>query len=106
MPLLEAIQEQATMTERLLAAALRIKKTLEQQLVTGQTEISTYTLRPEQIGVYADCVDYLIDASQREKTSPPMGRIILPPRTGKTIIAGQLAPTAGLIPTFIVGRRR
>lgn len=98
---IEMLQEHATMADRMVAAAKRIQSTLEAK---GNISTSARTLRPEQMNVYADCAGYLVEAATRavDGSGPPMGRIILPPRTGKTVIAGQISAGAGLITTFIV----
>ncbi len=102
MPLLEELSQTATTAERLLQAAERINATLRGD--TG-VELSRYALRPEQVGVYADFASYITDVASRNPSKeyePPMGRIILPPRTGKTVIAGQIIAGCRLMSTFIV----
>lgn len=64
-------------------------------------------LRDEQVRVFADFATYLTDVATRPPSDrrPPFCRIILPPRTGKTVIAGHIIDRAGLIATFIVPTR-
>ena len=105
MALLEAISQTETMAERLLAAARRIEGTVED---AGAVEGSTFTLQPEQVGVYADFARYIADVAMRHDdrdSALPKGRIILPPRTGKTGVAGQIAIGAGLVTTFMVPKK-
>lgn len=93
---IEPIREQGTMVDRLMEAARRITET---------PSPSGEGLRPEQAGVYADMAEYLTDAATRPERGDghvPMARIILPPRTGKTVIACKIAEGAGLTTTFIV----
>jgi len=61
-------------------------------------------LRRHQIPAFSSFRDYLLDlATSPETTSlPPYCRIILPPRTGKTVVAGRIIAWAGLCSTFVV----
>lgn len=90
------------MADRLLRAVIRIQHTAD----GSHLEHSTRVLRPEQIGVYEDFARYLTDVAARGAegtlTLPPMGRVILPPRTGKTVLAGAFIAGAGLNATVIV----
>jgi superfamily II DNA or RNA helicase len=59
--------------------------------------------RPDQNNVFNDLVEYVADASERPAVDAlPMGRIILPSRTGKTVIAGKFIGESGLTATFLV----
>lgn len=60
--------------------------------------------RPEQTRVLADFDRFLVDAASR--TSPgAYARIMLPPRTGKTVIAGHIVARTGLHTAFVVPTR-
>jgi superfamily II DNA or RNA helicase len=60
--------------------------------------------RPEQERVLVDFDRFLIDSASR---TPPggSGRIVLPPRTGKTVIAGHILARTGLLAAFVVPTR-
>jgi superfamily II DNA or RNA helicase len=62
------------------------------------------TLRPEQAAVFRDAADYLLDVATRpdDSAAMPFGRIVLPPRTGKTVIAAHLIGRSGLSAAVIV----
>lgn len=64
-------------------------------------------LRSEQVRVFADFATYLTDVATRPPSDrrPAFCRILLPPRTGKTVIAGHIIDRAGLMATFIVPTR-
>ena len=89
------------MPQRILRGAERIH-----QAVTDGT-ISTVQLRQEQRNVYADVTEFLTDVATCSPTEAVFrkGRIILPPRTGKTIIAGEIIIGSGLTSVFVVPTR-
>jgi superfamily II DNA or RNA helicase len=62
-----------------------------------------YALRPDQVSVFQDTIEFLADAAERQASDElPMGRIILPSRTGKTVVAGKCLAACGLTAAFIV----
>ncbi|HEX7599975.1 MAG TPA: DEAD/DEAH box helicase family protein, partial [Polyangiaceae bacterium] len=65
---------------------------------------SGYLLRDDQTRVFRDFASFLMDVATRPATAAEdaFGRIILPPRTGKTVIAGHIIARTGLRSTFIV----
>jgi len=70
----------------------------------ARIERSTRELRGEQCSVYADFIAYLADITTRDENEhvTPMCRIIQPPRTGKTVIAGHIIAGTGLNSIFLV----
>jgi len=64
-------------------------------------------LRADQARVFADFATYLTDVATRPPAEQraPFCRIILPPRTGKTVVAGHIIDRAELAATFIVPTR-
>ena len=100
---LEYVDRDCNMRERIRRAAKRVV-----QIEDGKVDGSTLELRAKQIGVYADFAEFLSDAADDPtgfKNGVPTGRIILPPRTGKTVLAGQIVAGAGMMTTFIVPTR-
>lgn len=96
---LELVEPSHTMADRLRFAADRVVRITE----TGEAVGSTRSLRTEQVGVYTDFANYLIDVAGRPAaTDLPMGRLIMPPRTGKTVVAGHCIANAALTAAFIV----
>lgn len=76
----------------------------------GQPRESAATasaLRADQARVFADFAAYLTEVSTRPPAEQraPFCRIILPPRTGKTVVAGHIIDRAALAATFIVPTR-
>ncbi|HEX4420119.1 MAG TPA: DEAD/DEAH box helicase family protein, partial [Kofleriaceae bacterium] len=76
----------------------------------GQVRESAATasaLRVDQARVFADFATYLTDVATRPPAEQraPFCRIILPPRTGKTVVAGHIIDRAELTATFIVPTR-
>lgn len=76
----------------------------------GQVRESAATasaLRADQARVFADFATYLTDVATRPlaEQRAPFCRIILPPRTGKTVVAGHIIDRAELAATFIVPTR-
>ena len=64
-----------------------------------------YELRPDQIDVFRDLAAYVQDAANRtvaDEDVPPMGRIIIPSRIGKTVIAGRYLDESRMTATFVV----
>ncbi|TAL19345.1 hypothetical protein EPN90_03830 [Patescibacteria group bacterium] len=84
---------------KLIAAASRLRH--------SEQSVSQDSLWPEQRGVYADAIEYFEDvaAGSDLEENLPFGRIILPPRTGKTVIASRLIGGTGLPSLFIVPTR-
>ena len=66
-----------------------------------------YKLRNDQFPVLQKFAAYLLDIATRPdpQVSSPCCRIILPPRTGKTIIAGHIIALTGLPSTIVVPTR-
>lgn len=96
--LLERKAADSSIADRLLFAASRLGK----ESALG----SPYTPRPEQSRVLDDFAEFLLDVATRPADrGSPFGRIILPPRTGKTVIAGHIIARAGLTTTFVVPTR-
>jgi RNA polymerase sigma factor (sigma-70 family) len=89
-------------TGDLLAAAERIVQTddLSQQLTSD-------TLRPEQRSVVANFENYLLDIVTRPSPASEayFARIVLPPRTGKTVVAAHLIALTRLHAVFVVPTR-
>lgn len=101
--LLEENEGALPMEERILRGASRMTDMLE-----GSDCPYPERLRKDQGNVFLDFSAYL----QEIATSPAaitaqqlMGRIILPPRTGKTVVAAHLISTTRLTATFIVPKR-
>lgn len=90
----------ATIAERLLRAA----ESLNRSGSTGRIDSSTRELRTEQVSVYVDFVEYLTEIATRPESERirPMCRIIQPPRTGKTVIAGHIIGGTKLNAVFLV----
>jgi superfamily II DNA or RNA helicase len=89
------------MPVRLREAAARAALTVGR---IGQ-DSSPYVLRPDQENVFRDLTMYLADAAERPAAKddvPLMGRIIIPSRIGKTVVAGKFIASSGLLSTFIV----
>ena len=84
--------------DRILAAAGRVLDKKPPVVPSGMG------LRPDQLPVVRSFATYLADLA----TSPSNGRrspycrIVLPPRTGKTVIAGYIIGQTGLTTTFVV----
>lgn len=92
---------------------------LTQQLIQGAERLLTaeaspeycnktsYELRTDQLPVFQDFAIYLQDIVTRPEVEmrPPYCRIILPPRTGKTVIAGHIIAMTGLSATVVVPTR-
>jgi len=88
------------MAERIARAAARIEAGAGGEV---DTPPSGYRLRPDQARVFHDFAAFLLDlATDPSAARSSFGRIILPPRTGKTVIAGHLIARTGLRATFIV----
>jgi hypothetical protein len=97
---LEADEAQLSMEARLVHGASRIDRSAESS--PGQSD-----LREEQIRVFADFAAYLTDIATCPPSArrPPLCRIIQPPRTGKTVVAGHIIDRTRLTATFIVPTR-
>lgn len=90
------------MEARLVHAATRLDTRVGPENAPGAVQ-----LRSEQARVFADFATYLTDIATRPACGPvrPFCRIIQPPRTGKTVVAGHIIDRAGLTATFIVPTR-
>jgi hypothetical protein len=93
---LESGRSDRTMVERLLAASQRI---LDTEASTGSDMLRWY-----QIPAHDNFGRYLMDlATCPENDSvTPFCRIVLPPRTGKTVIAASIVQLTGLCSVFVV----
>lgn len=84
----------------------RLKSGIERAraaMARGAGNDDAYALRPDQISVFQDMIEFLADAAERQASDElAMGRIILPSRTGKTVVAGKCLAACGLTATFIV----
>lgn len=89
-----------TMETRLALGASRICHARESAAIAS-------ALRADQDRVFADFATYLTDVATRPPAEQraPFCRIILPPRTGKTVVAGHIIDRAELAATFIVPTR-
>lgn len=91
--------------ERLLRAVARVLDQPSGQRV-GERGEPAWALRPDQSRVFDDFATFLVDAATRPAGSPePFGRIVLPPRTGKTVIAAEVIHRTGLHTAFLVPTR-
>lgn len=102
---LEFEERELGMTQRLLRAAERIRQS---QIAVGKIDGHAHTLRGDQIGVFASFVEYIVEvtgASPDAVALLVMARIILPPRTGKTVLAAAAIAGTGLMCTFIVPKK-
>lgn len=97
--MLEFAERACLMGTRLIRAAERMS------LANGPAVAdSRHVLRREQMGVFLDFAAFLrhaADPAKRQERAPT-GRIVLPPRTGKTVIAGQIIAASGMMTVFIV----
>lgn len=91
--------------QRLLEADslhLPMRERLERALKRARASAGGIELIHVQSDVLSDAVEYLEDVLEREEDALPMARIILPPRTGKTVIAAKLVELTGLTAVFCV----
>lgn len=90
-----------SMLERLKAGAKRLASSHDDGRFATTSKV---TLRTEQTNVFTDAAAFLREASEFSDDADgcPYGRIILPPRTGKTVIAGFLVRDAQLHSLVIV----
>jgi hypothetical protein len=86
------------MEDRLLASAQRMLYEQPSQRVQNGC------LRTHQIPAFSGFADYLLDlaTSPDPAATSPYCRIILPPRTGKTVVASRIIDLTGLCSTFVV----
>jgi superfamily II DNA or RNA helicase len=63
-------------------------------------QVSNITLRRDQETVFVDANDFIKES--KEASKPTFGRIIMPPRTGKTVIAGEIIASTGAHTTYLV----
>ena len=100
------------LAERLVRAAGRVDAASSAGPSSAR---DAYALRPDQTRVFADLARFLLDVATRPDataadglTRAPLdlfGRVVLPPRTGKTLIAAHMIARSGLCTTFIVPTR-
>ncbi|MFO0764708.1 MAG: sigma factor-like helix-turn-helix DNA-binding protein [Patescibacteria group bacterium] len=100
-PARKSTPDSSDIRAHLLHAAERLSYIIDNDNNEPLGEINT--LRDDQTNVFNDVGSYLIDlATDPNPASAPMARIILPPRTGKTVIASTVTSASGLLTTFIV----
>jgi superfamily II DNA or RNA helicase len=87
------------MRQRLQSALARL------ELRGDATVRSTRILRDNQVPVLDAFAEFLRDLTTSDEEQTPYGRIIQPPRTGKTVIAGEVIARTGLTATFITNTR-
>lgn len=103
--LLEYEERSLGMTARLLRGAGRIRQAMN---APGQVIGHTHTLRDDQAGVFNDFAEHISEAAGAppdQVESLPMSRLILPPRTGKTVVAAAVISGTGFMCTFIVPKK-
>jgi superfamily II DNA or RNA helicase len=95
---LEAGEADRPMPARLLAASQRVLDTKASAGGKGGF------LRPYQLPAHDNFGHYLMDlaTSPENETVSPFCRIVLPPRTGKTVIAASIIQLTGLCSVFVV----
>ncbi len=96
--LLEADELTCSMRERLERAAARMQNGGENPLSAA------FSLRADQARVFERFSEYLTNRAGTGTTSN-FCRIVLPPRTGKTALAGEIIGRSGLAATVIVPTR-
>ena len=103
--LLEVAEIELTMEERILRGVSRMNKAVAMENQTTASPV--YTLRDTQTTVFNDFAAYLLEVATRPSRNDElsMSRIILPPRTGKTVIAAHCIGTTALCSLFIVPTR-
>ena len=90
-----------------VALAMEARLALGASRIGQSREPAASALRSDQARVFADFAMYLTDVATRPPAEQraPFCRIILPPRTGKTVVAGHIVDRAELTATFIVPTR-
>lgn len=91
----------STVTQRIAGAVQRLRDSTAE---TSTRRSSLRPPRPEQIGVLEDFERYL-NAIHSDAGVGNYARIVLPPRTGKTVIAGHILARSGLPSVFVVPTR-
>lgn len=94
-----------TARRRLLEADslhLPVRERLERALKRARSSTGGIELIHVQSDVLSDAVEYLENVLEAKEAALPMARIILPPRTGKTVIAAKLVELTGLTAVFCV----
>lgn len=91
----------STVAQQIAGAAARLR-----DVAAGATPLRSALRppRPEQVGVLADLGRYLAAVHSGDGVSN-YARIVLPPRTGKTVIAGHILAQSGLPAVFVVPTR-
>ncbi|MFH1631442.1 MAG: DEAD/DEAH box helicase family protein [bacterium] len=99
---LESGTSDETITGRVRRAALRMRNSVQGSRVVD----STMRLRTEQVGVFEDIARYLEDhaliAGKDSFSTGSYGRIVQPPRTGKTVLIGETVAGSGATAVVIV----
>ncbi len=99
-PALEAATLGWAMQRRLALAAGRLGGE------PGSRPVAGHALRAEQARVFSAFAEYLLTAvTGPELSGPPFCRIVLPPRTGKTVIAGHIIARTALTATVVTPTR-
>ncbi|HEU0050729.1 MAG TPA: sigma-70 family RNA polymerase sigma factor, partial [Patescibacteria group bacterium] len=85
-------------SERLLRAAARLEQTPGSDLAK---------LFPKQLAVFQDFANFLMDLATQtaEDVLTSFARIILPPRTGKTVLAAHIIKATGLCTAFVTNTK-
>ena len=83
--------------DRIRAAARRF--------ADGSSTPAASTLRLDQQRVVLDFAAFVADAATGRLAGPPFARVVLPPRTGKTVIAAHLIAGGGFDAVVIVPTR-
>lgn len=91
----------STVTQRIAGAVERLRASSAE---SPTRRSSLRPPRPEQIGVLEDFERYL-NAIHSGEGVGNYARIVLPPRTGKTVIAGHILARSGLPAVFVVPTR-
>lgn len=99
--LLEANRPKFSLEDRLLVAAQRL---LDEPQGGMNGNGLSYPLRYHQLPAFTNFSTYLMDFATRPDNASisPYCRIVLPPRTGKTVVAGNIIARTGLNSTFVV----
>ncbi len=90
-----------SLEDRLLVAAQRLLDEPQSGTIGNG---SLYPLRYHQLPAFTNFSTYLMDFATRPDNDSvsPYCRIVLPPRTGKTVVAGNIIARTGLNSVFVV----
>ena len=98
---LEALMLDSPMGDRLVASAERL---LDEKPCEILDSGPMSALRSHQLPVLRNFSTFLMDFATSPENEPISSfcRVVLPPRTGKTVVAGSIIARTGLISTFVV----